>query len=319
MSTFEKAAEVRQLSSHTYAADFPEDWCIGSVPHGGYITAVFLRVARTHFATTLRAQSQPHPLTCHLEFLRRTQVGPATFTVADVKLGRQTSVIHATLRQQGRDEVVGYVGHTDLRRETGISLPTAWALQPPAVPVGEGSLARLKAGEEEEDEGWAELEKMPFAEFRKASNRVRFFFPRRGQLAKGLTDEWMCLRSGERWTNDSIGFAMDMWPQIIETYSPEGDPYEIEKRGNERPSLGSMWYPTLLLNLDIKKVLPEEGVDFLFQRIQAKRIQNGRFDLESILMDEEGDIIALSHHVVFAVSAARNLAKRSDGSRQSKM
>lgn len=58
-----------------------------SVPHGGYITAVFLEVSGRHFQTTLSSQDQPHTIGLHLDFLRRTQSGAALFTVKDVKLG----------------------------------------------------------------------------------------------------------------------------------------------------------------------------------------------------------------------------------------
>ena len=53
----------------------------------------------------------------------------------------------------------------------------------------------------------------------------------------------------------------------------------------------------------------EEGVKWLFVRLQPKSIRNGRFDLELIIMDESGDIVALSHHVCLVMSAARNIAK----------
>jgi acyl-CoA thioesterase FadM len=66
----------------------------------------------------------------------------------------------------------------------------------------------------------------------------------------------------------------------------------------------------VLLNLDVKKALPEEGVKYLHVRLQAKQIKNGRFDLEIVVMDEGGELVALSHHVCFAVSAARNTAAR---------
>ncbi|KAI9701418.1 MAG: hypothetical protein M1820_006509 [Bogoriella megaspora] len=313
MDSFEKATTVKPLNSHSYGADFPDAWCIGSVPHGGFITAVFLRVARTHFETTLRRQNQPNTLTLHLEFLRRTQTGPATFFVSDIKLGRQASVIHVTLTQGGREEVVGYISNSDLAAEKGLSFTTDWTLNPKPLPV---EIPKLKNGT---DSHWAEIDRMPFWEFRKASNRVRFFFPRQGQLGRGIVDEWMCLRSGERFTQDSIGFVTDMWPQILETYSDKGDPYDVNKETRTTPTTGTMWYPTLLLNLDVKKVLPPEGVEFLFQRVQAKRIQNGRFDLESVLMDEHGDVVALSHHVVLAVSAGRNLAQRSNEARGNKL
>lgn len=72
----------------------------------------------------------------------------------------------------------------------------------------------------------------------------------------------------------------------------------------------TMWYPTLLLNLDIKKALPAEGTKFLFVRLQSKMIKNGRYDLEIIIKDIEGDLVALSHHAVLAVGAERNTAAR---------
>jgi acyl-coenzyme A thioesterase PaaI-like protein len=65
------------------------------------------KVVKLHFETTLNKQKQPHTLALHLDFLRRTDTGPATFKVQDVKLGRQTSVVHVALSQGEREEVVG--------------------------------------------------------------------------------------------------------------------------------------------------------------------------------------------------------------------
>jgi acyl-coenzyme A thioesterase PaaI-like protein len=61
---------------------------------------------RTHFATSLAKQNQPHTIALHVEFLRRTEAGPATFKVEDVKLGRQTSIVHVNMEQNGRKEVM---------------------------------------------------------------------------------------------------------------------------------------------------------------------------------------------------------------------
>jgi acyl-CoA thioesterase FadM len=80
------------------------------------------------------------------------------------------------------------------------------------------------------------------------------------------------------------------------------------KTGNK--NFAKFWYPTVLLNIDMKKALPEEGVEFLFVRTQAKRIQNGRLDLEVTIWDETGDVVALSHHVCLVLSASRNTAER---------
>jgi hypothetical protein len=69
----------------------------------------------------------------------------------------------------------------------------------------------------------------------------------------------------------------------------------------------------VLLNLDVKKSLPEGGVEWLFVRVATKQIKNGRMDLEITILDEAGEIVALSHHVALAVPAERNIAKRKTG------
>lgn len=286
------------------------------VPHGGYVTSCFMQVAATHFSRTLSKQNQPHTIALHLQFSRRTEVGPATFHVRDVKLGRLTSTIHISLFQNGREEVLGYFIHANIPLESGPSFETKWTLDPPTAPA---SIPALVAGS---DPNWAEQQAMPFAEFRKASNNVRFFFPRHGQPHRGsIADEWIALKGGEKFTNVSLGMVVDMFPQMIEAFREEADPYSIDggdtkaavdnaESGLRKKGMAKFWYPTLLLNVDVKKALPEEGVDWLFVRTRNKLIKNGRFDLEVVVLDELGDIVALSHHVCMVLPAERNLAKR---------
>ena len=175
------------------------------------------------------------------------------------------------------------------------------------------------------DERWKEQEGMPFGEFRKASMNVRFFFPREGQAVSHCADEWLTLRTTaddgrpERFTNDSLGFVADMFPQLLElpAYAwgskglQSGETATAEAEGKRAGA--KYWYPTLLLNLDVKKLLPAGGVEFLFVRVRAKGLKNGRYDLEVVVLDDGGDVVALSHHVCLAVSAERNLAVRKRG------
>lgn len=282
-----------------------------AVPHGGYVASVFQQVVKAHFQTTLKKQNQPNTIIFHLEYIRRTEIGPAIFKVNDVKLGRQTSTIHITLIQKDREEVLCYVSNMNMESEQGFSATTKWQLLPPVPAV---DLSKLAAGK---DPIWAERKIWPYSSFRKAPTHIRFFFPRNGQTHPSISDQWMCLRDGENWTNESLGFVADSFPQMVEVFSTEVDPYSIaleqrmdikdQERVYKNPGF---WFPTLVLNLDIKKALPREGVKWLFLRTQAKSIKNGRYDLEIIIRDGSGDLIALSHHVCLAVSASRNLAKR---------
>lgn len=249
--------------------------------------------------------------------MRRTEVGPATFKVRDVKVGRLTSTVHISLFQNGREEVIGYLTNSNIPRAEGPSYDTQWRLEPAPRPLG--STAALAAGSDAE---WREQKSMPFSDFRKASQNIRFFFPMRGQPAPGVADQWMAFRNGERFTNASLGMVADMFPQIPESFRARSDPYAVGGNAGSAAaatSAAKFWYPTLLLNLDVKKALPEEGVDWLFVRTRAKQILDGRYDLEVVVMDEVGDIVALSHHVCMILPAARNLAARNGANKEAKL
>lgn len=187
---------------------------------------------------------------------------------------------------------------------------------------------------------------LPFAGFRKASSRVRWAFPRarteeRGNRAvcnaahaaesdgdggddgegaglRGYSDQWMALSTVdadgryEKWTDDTLPFVCDMFPQIIEmllapgAYTPEESKAEAEKKA---APAAKFWYPTLLMNIEVKRSLGD-GAEWLFSRVQAKEIRNGRYDLEVVVLDETGQLVALSQHVVFALPVSRNLKGR---------
>jgi hypothetical protein len=99
----------------------------------------------------------------------------------------------------------------------------------------------------------------------------------------------------------------------VETFVNSSNPYDVKpRREKERPA-AKFWYPTLLLNFDVKKSLPKEGVKWLFARVETKQIRNGRMDLDVMIFDEGGDIVALSQHVALVVGSDRNLAERNTG------
>ncbi|MBE3042125.1 thioesterase family protein, partial [Candidatus Bathyarchaeota archaeon] len=68
-------------------------------------------------------------------------------------------------------------------------------------------------------------------------------------------------------------------------------------------------YPTVALNLDVKRNLPAEGADWLFVRVRAGEIRNGRMDLQIIVLDRAGDLVALSSHISLVMSSERNLVR----------
>jgi len=112
---------------------------------------------------------------------------------------------------------------------------------------------------------------------------------------------------------ESLGFVADMFPQVVESLQNDGDPYTVldpEQKPKKNVMGAKYWYPTVVLNLDIKKALPKDGTKWLYCRTSSKQIKNGRLDIEIIIMDTAGDLVALSHHVTLVLSAERNLAAR---------
>jgi hypothetical protein len=153
---------------------------------------------------------------------------------------------------------------------------------------------------------------MPFSDFRKAATRTQFHFPRAGQPEKSISDEWVRFSSGEPYTTAALGYVCDMYPMPVDAYLESANPYDLKNDKTVKVEKAARyWYPTLLINIDFKKALPEEGVEWLFVRAEAKEIKNGRMDLEMVVKDGDGEIVALAHHIALATGVGKNLAKRS--------
>lgn len=298
------------------------------VPNGGYVTSAFLIVARTHMSLTHSTRSAPHPINLHLEFLRRTSVAPAVFTVTDVKLGARISNLHIVLSQKQEhngefaDEAQGYITMSNIATEEGLSLDTMYEIYPPALSA---DLRLLSA--QGHDANFTERAKDPFPQFRRAAQNIQMFLvqPERkpANFPKAIGDQWVRFSPNRvpngRWTNDALGFLVDMFPQIVESYvnpfieeAALGQHSESELKAYLRSNepRAKYWYPTLVLNLDIKKLLPADGVEWLFVRVRAKAIRNGRFDLDVEVWDEQGELVATSCHASLVVDAARNTTRR---------
>lgn len=289
-----------------------------TVPNGGYVASCFLLVARTHMSTTHSSRSEPHPINVHLEYLRRTSVRQAIFKVKDVKLGSRISNLHLSCEQEqenGKVQVAveGYITMSNIGKESGMSLPTKFELHPAPIPADLPTLA--SKGEEQ---NFALRRNQAFPQFRRAAQNIQIHLEkpdrRPADRPTSILDQWVRfspLKKPGKWTNDCLGFVVDMFPQIVESYinaeRGESDLHEMKPDpSNPRPTY---WYPTLSLNLDVKQLLPAEGVDWLFVRMQAKKIHNGRLDLMITVLDERGDIVALSTHCALVMDGQRNLQR----------
>jgi hypothetical protein len=71
-----------------------------------------------------------------------------------------------------------------------------------------------------------------------------------------------------------------------------------------------VWFPTLALNIDLKRCQLAKNHEWLYSHIHIKSIQNGRMDVEVVILDAEGELVAVASQVALVMPSARNLAKR---------
>lgn len=283
-------------------------------------------VASKHMQSTHSKRGRRHVINLHLEFVRKTEVGIATFVVEDIKIGSRISNLHLTLLQkdEGSNETVakvqGYIMVSDINAEDGVTLDTGYKLLPSPLPVSLTDLAQGK------DSNYVRRGRDTLAHIRRAARHAEMNISRPerrpSDFPKAMTDQWVRFCPGGRkgkLTNDALGFVVDIFPQVVELYNSQDleeailgkdlSPEEAAELRKKAPPRKTFWYPTLNLNLDVKKALPEEGVDWLFVRIQANKIHNGRFDLQITVLDDQGDLVALSSHASLAMDMSRNTNK----------
>jgi len=149
LNSFSQATTVAPSTSTSgksiYTADVKRDWCIGLVPHGGYLMSLIAKAVQCHFQHRHSDLNQTDLITFHVEFLTRSAVGYAEIVIHELKIRRQFSTVRVQLLQytdKGRSGVPricleSLVTVGNLSREAqsgGLSLPTRPTLTADSIP-----------------------------------------------------------------------------------------------------------------------------------------------------------------------------------------
>ena len=266
-------------------------------------------------------------------YLRSTTAGKVTLEIEDLRVGGNASTVRVTLIQNGKDRITGFVSYvhpslttyligshrnTDMHAERGFSAETGYILSPPPSPA---QVAQLANGTDPNWIGWT----YPWypKSFLKASTHFRFFFPIDGGPHPSITDVWLTpVRSSDAFTTEMLGCVADNWHRMVENYRPNAA-WSIKKMVARAMQVGQdsstdvdrgrtpvpYSYPTLSLSLEIKKLLPAQGVKWLLIRAEAKEIKNGRMDAAVTIVDENLELVAVSQQVSFIVDLVEEAKK----------
>ncbi|KAI9687192.1 MAG: hypothetical protein M1820_010508 [Bogoriella megaspora] len=202
----------------------------------------------------------------------------------------------------------------------GVSFKTNWDLTPAPI---EASISKLAS---DEDPRWISYQ-TPYHEdtFRRAQSYLKQYVPLELQDPSFL-DQWITPSDPQAtFTNDDIAFVADISLPILDNYFPGfctgshantiacGLQQKADRENgiNRVPDVSSGSYEskamimTLASTIEIKKRLPENGVRWLFMRAQAKQIKGGKLSMEVSVLDENGDLVALSSQVLPIIDLER--------------
>lgn len=199
----------------------------------------------------------------------------------------------------------------DMQTESGLTLPTNYGLTPKPVPA---DTRRLVDGTEPD---WEEFNYpsqvgTPFRAF----SHVRYYFHVRGTAHPSISDQYLTpVRHDEVFTDESLGSVADLWQRMIINYysTTQWGTREAARQGariweqfesGEPGEYVPYAFPTLSMNLEFKKLLPSEGVKWLFLRARARQIKNGRMDTEVTILDENMELVVLSHQISAVIDLA---------------
>ncbi|KAL4746202.1 thioesterase-like superfamily-domain-containing protein [Aspergillus terricola var. indicus] len=231
-----------------------------------------------------------------ITFQRRTFAGPAFLTVQEIKLGARVSTIHRT------KPVVKVLAYITL-----------------APPDTEESPRVRGAGP------WTDLSPGPSSTLLPKTIEER---------AKQVVDQWAQFApSGTpaRWSNEAVVYLADIFPAALDrmgameatrllttdasentSAGPAGKSGSAALNGRATTDQGLVrfWYPTVTMNIDLKTRLPSSGVEWLHSRVVTRMVRGSSADLEVLILDQDGELVATSTQVALVVDPARNVKGR---------
>ncbi|KAL3481771.1 thioesterase-like superfamily-domain-containing protein [Aspergillus californicus] len=291
----------------------------------------------------------PEPISLQITFLRRTAIGRAVLTVQDIKLGARLSTIHITLSQQSDTPTKGgesgnglevklaaYITVSPPSAEEGPVITGPWGLSPPPPrgSLADGSVDLNALAETGRDGSWARIPPTP--KELAAGQQIELyapvdtFSPNRTVKDRGnqVVDQWGRFAPGGkavRWSNEALVYLLDLFPAALNRIGAmeesrlnlvAAEKGEAEGGGGVGNQMtGRFWYPTVTMNIDLKARIPEEGVEWLHERVVTRMVRGARADLDVVVLDAEGALVATSSQVALVVDPARNTKGRDGAGR----
>ncbi|KAL3442278.1 thioesterase-like superfamily-domain-containing protein [Aspergillus insuetus] len=318
-----------------------------------YRTAATHFAQKAATTTSRRQKHAQEPIGLQITFQRRTFAGPAILSVQEIKLGARISTIHVTLSQARDEravetskssklpdrkdlevKVLAYVTLSPPAAEEGPAVTGSWDLSPAPPPgsLAGGAIDFKALGEKGVDGEWKAGPMAPptlhAAKHLQAYSPASTLRPKTVEgRAKQVVDQWSRFAPGgatARWSNEAVVYLADIFPAALDRLGAMETTSVLHASGADTGAgdgskvatgegLVQFWYPTVTMNIDLKSRLPREGVEWLHTRVVTRMLRGSRADLEVLILDRDGGLVATSTQVALVVDPARNGKGRGEG------
>ncbi|KAI9315463.1 thioesterase-like superfamily-domain-containing protein [Dichotomocladium elegans] len=266
-----------------YAGEASNKWCIGEVPHGGYVLALITGAVLDYFST--KHQRDPVALNCF--YLRKTEVGPFVVEIEHMKMSAKGYCLVRARLLQAKDAVRPTdVGQFDSRQY----IEKVHAIFTMGNMAEEAGVTHLH----EPYQAPNPSKMVPFqsafmGEFLDCMVDPSTLHDFPNGMGKPVFDQLLQFSDGRDIDFKSIPYWCDMFvspPLLL------GQDF-----------LGVIWCPTMQLEVQFKRKPRGKKV---LTSIVAPHIINGRFDCSGGVWDVDGNLLALTRHQCLIVPWSRN-------------
>lgn len=236
-----------------------------------------------------------------------------------MKIGAATSTFQLQLSQNKQIKVVALATSTNFEKSVGPSVPCLWAHLPPPAPVP--NFDRVLAYEPEDNWIPARLK----GEVVPLTGRMLILYPRGGYPVDGICDAWNGFMGGERMDASYLALMTDVVPSMSDTLLRNCGMYDAhnlhrraERWAENNPGVpavitnsiaeamqASTLNSTIILDIEFKRRIPEEGLPFIFCRTTTKMLQDGRMDLDVTICNEDMELLCTSRQLMLVLEAHR--------------
>ncbi|PLB45243.1 hypothetical protein P170DRAFT_366065 [Aspergillus steynii IBT 23096] len=286
---------------HRFVVDISPEWTTQHSVLGGFLNVMALSATRKFLAQEFGDAQYPDPIHAFVQFLKMVPPGLVSLCCTCLRVSSRQCVVRVELAQTkslrpprdpaststAEPAAVAIVTYADLSKEHGLTQTAANPTIPSRFPDRVRDCAVIDD---------------PIVDATPVTSKLNWVAPR---ASNGLWGHRLGGHQREVWISFRDGSAIsDVLHLALLSDMPLQPPATHEPKFYERYALF-----TLCLSVEFKK-RPHPSTQWVLVKSNSHTVRNGRYDVQVQILAENGDLLALSHHVLHVFGLrAREKAK----------